>query len=123
MRSTDLEELADVCKTLFEKYKNKIYKLKQGQVQSYSRINLGKHWFYDLEDMLLQAGMTDEEQAELETVLKTVAPYRKSTKYILNTMAVRIYSGFSMFLPSDGSDYLRDYYKTLSWNKATGLVD
>lgn len=123
VRCVDLDKLAAVCQPLFEKYRDNINKLTRTQVQTYSRINIGKHWFYDMEDMLLKAGMTESEQAELEKVLKQVAPYRAATKYILGLLPVRKYSGFSMFLPPDGSDYLRNYYKTLAWNKATGLVD
>ena len=32
------------------------------------------------------------------------------------------FSGLSMYLPSDGHTELSKYYKTLQWNKITGLV-
>jgi len=123
VRTAELENLAGVCKPLFEKYRTQLNSLTSSKVQCYSRIDAGKHWFYDLEAMLLRAGINEDEQAELEKALDKAAPYKKSTNQILGTITVRIYSGFSMYLPGDNTDYLDTYYKTLAWNKATGLVD
>ena len=35
---------------------------------------------------------------------------------------IRTYSGFSMYLPCNGSPYLDDSYRRLEWNMATGLI-
>lgn len=44
----------------------------------------------------------------------------KGTQY---GFAITCHSGFSMYLPAMGTDYLDQYYKAnLAWNQATGLV-
>ena len=35
---------------------------------------------------------------------------------------IRTHCGLSMYLPADGNSELDEFYKTLSWNKASGLV-
>lgn len=115
-----LEPLADVCRTLFEKYRLQIQVLPPSTVQYYYRYN--RHWFYDLEDILVQAGITASEKAQLEAALDQCVIYKAATPSFLS-IEIRTYSGFSMFLPSHGSNFLRNYYKeNLDWNTATALV-
>ena len=39
-----------------------------------------------------------------------------------NGFDINTFCGLSMYLPADGSAHLDNYYRTLSWNRATGLV-
>jgi hypothetical protein len=97
------------------------------EVQPYFRSY--HHWFYDLEDVFLKAGISDTEKRNLEQALGDCIVYKAATPtfYLNNYGAgsgfnIDIYSGFSMYLPCNGSPYLDNFYKSLAWNKATGLV-
>ena len=115
-----MDALANVCKELFENYRNVIATLNPAPVQEYFRN--GKHWFYDLEDILLRAGINASEQAALTDALGLCILYKAATPYFLS-IPIDHFSGLSMFLPSDGSDYLKGWYKeNISWNDATALV-
>jgi len=117
-----MEALAQACAPLFERHYDAIHSLSGRTVQPYFRYD--KHWFYDLEDILTQAGMTDAEKAELEAALERALPYRAATPVFLS-IPIERYCGLSMFLPSpqSSSDFLRNYYKeNIAWNTATGLV-
>ena len=116
----ELEPLATLCKTLFEKYRTSLKTLKGSSVQGYFRSE--RHFFYDLRDILVKAGITAEEEAALQDALDRCMLYKAATDYFLS---VRIYTacGFSMYLPSMGSDFLDNFYKEhIAWNQATELV-
>ena len=118
---TKLDGLASVCSTLFEKYRGSIETLKPSGVQRYYR---GKHhWFYDLEDILVKAGIDDSEKQQLASALDACVLYNEATEEFLSEFKIETHCGFSMYLPSNGSEYLDDFYRTLQWNKATKLVD
>lgn len=119
-----LEPIATVCKKLFEKYRSGIAGVNSSEVQRYYRSY--HHWFYDLEDILLKAGISAAEKAELESALNECISYKAATESYMPSFGgfeIRIYSGFSMYLPCDGSSYLDNFYKGLDWNRATELVD
>ena len=121
---TKLDALASVCSTLFSKYRAELAELNPYSVQRYYRYN--KHWFYDLEDILIQAGISDEEHRSLTSALDACTIYKAATDEFLKGFGgytIRTFSGFSMYLPCNGSAYLDSYYKGLAWNKATGLVE
>ena len=115
-----MDNLASVCKSLFEKYREKIYNLNGYNVQGYFRFS--RHFFYDLKDILIKAGITAQEREDLDAALSQCVLYKAATESFLG---VRINSacGFSMYLPSMGSAYLDSFYKTrIAWNGATELV-
>lgn len=115
-----MEPLADVCKTLFEKYRDKINSLGGYSVQGYFRF--GRHFFYDLKDILKKAGISPEEEAALDAALSQCVLYKAATDHFLS-FTIKSACGFSMYLPSMGSGYLDNYYRTsLAWNKDTELV-
>lgn len=112
--------LVSVCKELFEKYRPAILSLDGDKVQGYFRYN--QHYFYDLKDILLHAGITAEEEARLEAALDECILYKAATPYFLS-IPIKVYSGLSMYLPSMGTKFLSNFYKTqIEWNKATELV-
>lgn len=115
-----MDDLASVCKTLFGKYREKINTLNGNKVQGYFRYQ--RHFFYDLKDVLVKAGITAAEEAELDAALSQCVIYKAATDYFLS-IRINTACGFSMYLPSMGSDYLDNFYKTrLAWNDATELV-
>ena len=121
-----LDGLADVCSILFEKYRNEIAELEGSpDVQRYFRLEYAyeHRWFYDLEDILLNCNITDDEKAMLKNALDNCVLYKAATERFINDIYMRNHSGLSMYLPYKERTYLNNFYKTLSWNKATGLVE
>lgn len=120
---TELDGLAQVCKELFTKNRNGINELerKSSQVQKY--FTQSEHQcYYDFEDIIRKSGASEEDLAAFNVALNKCITYRASTDYILGTVKVTSYSGLSMYLQKSSHAELKDYYRTLEWNKATGLV-
>ena len=82
-----------------------------------------KHWFYDLESILINAGIDEDELEELQAVLDNSVIYKAHTPMFMSDFDIHTYSGFSMYLPCHGSESLNIFYKTLKWNQDTGLVN
>jgi hypothetical protein len=116
-----LEPLAEVCRKLFDKYRENIRSLNYSKVQIFYRSN--RHWFYDLESILANAGISMEEMNELEAALDQCVAYKAHTPRFMDSFDIITFSGFSMYLPSHGGRQLDVFYKTLKWNEATGLVN
>lgn len=117
--------LEEVCRQLFEKYRVQINSLPGSLVQGYFRFN--RHYFYDLKDILVNAGITEAETLQLQAALDQCILYKAATPYFFQGgnygFAIKNYSGLSMYLPSMGSAYLDNYYLNhIAWNKATSLV-
>lgn len=120
-----MEPLAAVCKTLFAKYREPLSRLKVNSAQRYFRYD--RHYFYDLRDILVKAGVTAGELQELDQALDACVLYKAATPYFMQGsqygFAIETHCGLSMYLPSQGTDYLDRYYKTyITWNQATDLV-
>jgi hypothetical protein len=116
-----MQSLAQTCRNLFDKYRKEIAWLSPGSVQRYFRSSY--HWFYDLEDILVKAGITAEELAQLRESLDECMVYKASTPEFMGSFAIKTYSGLSMYLPCNGNAELDKYYKTLQWNIDTKLVE
>lgn len=115
-----LDPLAQVCARLFEKYSDVLATLDPSTVQRYYRFKY--HWFYDLESILCEAGINSDELNELRAALDECVLYKAATPSFIGSFDIKVYSGLSMFLPSDGGNYLKNFYKGLAWNRATSLV-
>lgn len=112
--------LEAVCKELFQAYRLTLNTLYGDDVQGYFRYD--RHFFYDLKDILVQAGISEQEEARLDAALAQCIVYQAATDYFLSIPLQRV-CGLSMYLPSMGSTYLNNYYKeNISWNQATELV-
>lgn len=115
-----MDALETVCKELFEAYRPILKTMSGGNVQGYFRYD--RHYFYDLRDILVQAGISEQEKARLDAALSQFIVYQAATDYFLSIPLKRV-CGLSMYLPSMGSSYLNKYYKeNISWNQATELV-
>ena len=115
-----MDSLASVCKSLFEKYRSTISTMNGSPVQGYFRYN--RHFFYDLEDVLIQAGIDEDEKEQLSAALRECVLYNAATEYFIS-IKINTACGFSMYLPSMGSSFLDNFYTThVAWNKATELV-
>jgi hypothetical protein len=116
-----MEPLAVKCAELFEKYRAEITLLDPYKVQRYYRGSY--HWFYDMVDIVEEAGADEEEIMALKEAVDVCVRYGNATPNFMNSFAIKDYSGLSMYLPCHGSDELDKYYRTLKWNIATGLVE
>lgn len=115
-----MEPLATLCKELFSKYRDGIISTDPSRVQRFYRYD--KHWFYDLESILTEAGADNADIARLHDALDQCVLYKGHTPEFMNEFKIKTFSGFSMYLPVYGEDELDEFYKTLEWNKASGLV-
>ena len=120
-----LENLAETCNTLFRKYRAQIAALgdKSG-IQTYFRdpSTIRYCYFYDLADILKHTGADASDMEALNRALDRCISYKAATEKFLD-LKINTYSGMSMFLPSTGTTKLKEYYKSLDWNVATGLVN
>ncbi|MBR5104219.1 MAG: hypothetical protein IKV05_06000 [Bacteroidales bacterium] len=116
-----LEPVAEICAELFDKYANEIAALDPFEVQRYYRYDC--HWFYDLVDIVVKAGASEEDIDALNDAVDGCMVYRAATPGFMDSFTIDTYSGFSMYLPCDGKAELDKYYRTLQWNIATGLVE
>ena len=115
-----LEALAAACRTAFEDGRTAIATVRPSSVQPLFRAS--HHWFYDLKDILDQAGAGS---SAVDRALAECVSYEIHTPAFMprsGGFTFRTYCGLSMYLPNNGSAYLDEYYKTLAWNKATSLV-
>lgn len=116
-----VEPVADVCREIFAAHRSGLASIDPSKVQRFYRS--GKHWFYDLESIVIEAGATEEEIARLHEALDQCIVYKGHTPWFMNEFQIKKFSGFSMYLPCNGSIQLDKFYKTLQWNQATGLVE
>ncbi|MBQ9598042.1 MAG: hypothetical protein IJR34_07335 [Bacteroidales bacterium] len=116
----ELDELAGVCRELFGKYRTVLSTMDGDPVQGFFRFD--RHFFYDLKDILVKAGITADESARLDAALARCIPYKAATPTFLG-IQIKTYCGLSMYLPSMGTSFLNGFYKeNMAWNDATELV-
>ena len=116
----ELGKLAEVCAYLNSKYRDALSVLSASDIQGYFRYN--RHFFYDLLDIYDHVGIDTEERTALLAALDACIPYKAATDKFLS-IQIKKYSGFSMYLPSNGTSYLNNYYKQeISWNDEVKLV-
>lgn len=116
-----LEPLAQVCREIFSNHREGLEAINPYYVQRYYRSN--HHWFYDLESVIINAGATSQELEALYEALDGCVIYKAHTAEFMCEFEINTFSGFSMYLPCNGTRELDKYYRTLEWNKATGLVE
>ena len=128
IKPSEMEPLAQICKELFAKYRTGLSLTDPDKVQRYFRSR--HHWFYDLESIIHEAALTSGEDAQaiesdirrLRNALDACISYKAATPSFMGDFDITTYSGLSMYLPCDGTDYLDNFYKRLRWNEDTGLV-
>ena len=118
-----LEDLADVSRNIFEKYRRELTAL-QGvrNVQGYYRND--QKWFYDFGDIVEKCTPSQEDLALFNEALSSAVLYKASTPSFLSSFNIKHHSGLSMYLPfTIKRKYLNNFYKTLEWNIDTGLIE
>ena len=129
-----LDPLASVCRDLFSRYRDGIRNLDGENVQVYDRITGSKRYyaFFDLKDMLREAGASETDLAALQDALDQAIVYEAHTARFISIPLERC-CGLSVYLPAypdyradswHGTRFLDDRYKqNVAWNKATSLVE
>lgn len=79
-------------------------------------------FFYDLRDFCVQLGATSAELDRLDAALAAAVPYHAETPMFFD-LPLEHCCGLSVYIPEAGRPQLNDYYKTLAWNRAVGLVE
>ena len=118
-----LAQVASVCRDIISAHGEGLESVDPDTVQRYYRNN--RHWFYDMQDILAKSGMTSSESQRLSEALNQCVVYNECTPAFMPNSGgfeINTHCGFSMYLPKNGSSYLDEFYKTLAWNRAVGLV-
>ena len=128
-----LDPLASVCRVLFDRYHEGILNLKGENVQVYDRLMGGKQYlaFFDLKDLLREAGASESDLADLQSALDEAIVYEAHTPRFIELHLDRC-CGLSVYLPAypdykadvwHGTAFLDGFYKeNVAWNEATQLV-
>ena len=119
VKTDKLEPLAQACRTVFTNHRDEIFALDFNSIQKYYRYNY--HWFFDLGDIVEHVA-TAEEFAAFQDAIDEAVIYKAATPEF-NQIVITKYSGLSSYLPRPEYNYLNNYYYTLAWNQATGLVE
>ena len=69
--------LAEVCRELFEKYREPMRLVDPETIQRFYRYDY--HWFYDLADIVAKSGASDEELQALNDALEQCVVYKAAT--------------------------------------------
>lgn len=129
-----LDALASTCRNLFDRYRSGIRNLTGKNVQVYDRTMGDKNYyaFFDLKDMLREAGASEEDLALLQQALDEAIVYEAHTARFIDVSLKRC-CGLSVYLPSypdykkdiwHGTQFLDGFYKeNVAWNEATSLVE
>lgn len=129
-----LDPLADVCRDLFNRYRSGIRNLSGANVQVYDRLMGSKRYyaFFDLKDMIREAGATEADLATLQAALDQAIVFEAHTPRFIDVKLNRV-CGLAMYLPAypyyrrdiyHGTEFLDNFYKeNIAWNTATSLVE
>ena len=80
-------------------------------------------WFFDLESIIINSGASQEQITKVKNALSQCITYKAATATFFTTqIEIKHHCGLSMYLPYKRKAYLNNFYKSLEWNKATGLV-
>lgn len=129
-----LDRLAETCRDLFDRYRSGIRNLSGKNVQVYDRRIGNKTYFafFDLKDILREAGASDTDLAALQSALDEAIVYEAHTSRFISVQLDRV-CGLAMYLPAypdykrdiyHGTKFLDSFYKeNIAWNQATLLVE
>ena len=118
VKTSGMEALAAACKPVFESHQDRILTIDRSKVQPYFRFD--KHWYYDLGDFVQQIA-TDAEYQNVASALNGAVLFKDATERFLG-IEMKHVSGLSIYIPRPEYTVLNTYYKTLQWNRTTGLV-
>jgi len=117
-----MDNLAIQVGILARKYSSQFDKMSRDKnsIQRFYRYD--SHWFYDLCDIFRAAGASRKELEILSAAIMECVLYKDFSDSFLSSFEIRTCCGLSMYLPDSSFIQLNNYYKSLDWNKACGLV-
>lgn len=119
VRSSGLVSLAQITARIISAHRGEIKALDRSRLQYYDRCSV--HWTYDIDDLISRVA-TASEYSAFQTALASCTVYKAATPSFL-TIRITKYSGYGIYLPYPEYASLNAFYKTLAWNKATGMVE
>lgn len=129
----ELANLASVCQPIFNRYRMAIRSLDGSKLQRYDRLSSSKGYyiFFDMKDILREAGATTADLDALQAALDRAVVYEAHTPRFI-TVPLERCCGLAMYLPSytdyradtyHGTAFLDRFYReNIAWNDATALV-
>lgn len=119
-----MDELAAVCREIFDAHRQALAETDPESIQCFGRITAHKY-FYDLGDIMEHLGLSAEETASFNSALDGCIVYKASTPYFMrnSTGGFKIdkFCGLSSYCTKKQT--YDDFYKTLAWNQATGMIE
>ena len=116
---TKADALAECFASIVENNGSGMMYLDRSKVQPYFYDY--KHWFYDLRDYALKAGASSSEMQALDKALEDFVIIHRETPSFFDVDLERC-CGISSYIPNSSEPELNEYYRSLGWNKAVGLV-
>ena len=119
-----LGPIADIIKRNRDAIATLADKMERTYVQKYyqSRYSRNHGIFFDLEDIVIKAGVPESELEALSNALEECVTCKFATPTFLKDLEIQHHSGFSMYLTDPDRTILNSYYTTLEWNKYTQLI-
>lgn len=112
------EELASACKEIFYNYRDKLDTLDPVRIQCYGRIS--EHlFFYDLGDIVRHLDVSKEESEKFDRAINGCVIYKAATENFIG-LPITEFCGLSSYVTN--KKVHDSYYRTLDWNKATGMI-
>ena len=121
-----MDGLAAVCKEIYETHREALDSVDPDEIQCFGRtIRRKEHmYFYDLGDIVEHLGLSAEETASFNSALAKCIVYKACTPYfMINSGGFKIdkFCGLSSYCTNKQT--YDDFYKTLAWNQATGMIE
>ncbi len=124
IKSSELEPLAQSCKTIFTYGRDRISALDMTKIQGYFRLN--KSYYYDLDD-LMKAIAEPADYNTFSLRLSKAVVYKANTPWFMQGSTtgfeIKRFSGLSTYIPKPQNLTLSTFYSTLLWNKAVSMVE
>ncbi len=117
-----VEALAEAFAGIVSAHRSEIDINLANVVQRYYYGSSQLRFYYDLKDLVDKLYVTESESAGFESALDDCVLYHAETPSFFDLSLQRC-CGLSVYIPDPLRTKLNAHYKTLSWNKKTGLVE
>lgn len=112
--------LGDIFASIVEAHRDGLDSIDRNSVQKYFYDK--KSWYYDLRDLAAEMGADAGELEALDAALADCVLFHSETPTFFGVALDRC-CGLSVNIPDKTRPILDSYYRTLSWNIATGLSE
>ena len=114
-----LDALAEVCRTIFSAHRAELDQLDPDEIQCFGRYSIHRY-FYDLEDIMDHLGLSAQEMADFRNAMYDCIIYKATTGKMIN-LEIDKFCGLSSYCTN--KSVYDDFYRTLAWNQATGMIE